>query len=287
MPDDPPAADATEHDMADHLAAIAQQSQRIAARFLSGQGAMGAGAASDPLNLGAALGAMARSLTDDPTPLIDAQMKWWDGYLRLWQQGAQRVQGEEPAEPVAAPAPDDPALSRSCLDRELGLRSPEAVVPADRRLYAVGGGEPARPRREGRRQARLLHAPVRRCAGADQFPRHQPGGAQGDCRDQGRELVEGPAQRARRPGAQRGPVRAPHVGRGSFHSGRDHRHDARKGRLPERPDAADPVRAGHGDGVSPAAPDRAALDQQVLRARPPAQEFVSQVGGVEGLHGLP
>ena len=107
MPDDPPAADATEHDMADHLSAIAQQSQRIAARFLSGQGAAGAGSASDPLNLSAALGAMARSLADDPTPLIDAQMKWWDGYLRLWQQGAQRLQGEEPAEPVAEPAPDD------------------------------------------------------------------------------------------------------------------------------------------------------------------------------------
>ena len=107
MPDDSSAADATEHDMADHLAAIAQQSQRIAARFLSGQGAAGAGTAPDPLNLSAALGAMARSLADDPSPLIDAQMKWWDGYLKLWQQGAQRMQGEEPAEPVAAPEPDD------------------------------------------------------------------------------------------------------------------------------------------------------------------------------------
>ena len=107
MPDDPPAADAAEHDTADDLAAIAEQSQRIAARFLSGQGAAGAGAASDPLNLSAALGAMARSLADNPTPLIDAQMKWWDGYLRLWQQGAKRLQGEEPAEPVAAPEADD------------------------------------------------------------------------------------------------------------------------------------------------------------------------------------
>ena len=106
MPDDSPVADATDHDMADHLAAITEQSQRIAARFMGGQGATGPGAASDPLNLSAALGAMARSLADDPSPLIDAQMKWWDGYLRLWQQGAQRLRGEEP-EPVAAPEPDD------------------------------------------------------------------------------------------------------------------------------------------------------------------------------------
>ena len=126
--------------MADQLAAITEQSQRIAARFLSGQGATGAGAATDPLNLSAALGAMARSLADDPSPLIDAQMKWWDGYLRLWQQGAQHLQGEEPVEPVAEPAPDDRRFSRSGLDRELGLRSPEAVVSADRRLHAVDGG---------------------------------------------------------------------------------------------------------------------------------------------------
>ena len=34
-------------------------------------------------------------------------MKWWDGYLRLWQQGAQRLQGEAPPEPVVEPEPDD------------------------------------------------------------------------------------------------------------------------------------------------------------------------------------
>ena len=50
---------------------------------------------------------MARSLAADPSPLIDAQMRWWDGYLRLWQQGARRLGGEAPGEPVAAPAADD------------------------------------------------------------------------------------------------------------------------------------------------------------------------------------
>ena len=107
MPDDSPAAHAAESDTADRLAAIAAQSQRIAARLLSGQGAAGAGANADPLNLSAALGAMARSLAADPTPLIDAQMTWWDGYLKLWEQGAQRLRGESPDEPVAAPEPDD------------------------------------------------------------------------------------------------------------------------------------------------------------------------------------
>ena len=107
MTDDPPAAEAAENDMAEQLAALAAQSQRMAARFLSGQGGAGAGSNADPLNLAGAFGAMARSLAADPSPLVDAQMKWWDGYLRLWQQSAQRLQGEDPAEPVAEPAPDD------------------------------------------------------------------------------------------------------------------------------------------------------------------------------------
>ena len=102
-----PAADATEDDMAEHLAAIAAQSRRMAASFLSGQGTAGSASNADPLNLSDAFTAMARSLAGDPSPLIDAQMKWWDGYLRLWQQSAQRLQGEEPTEPVVEPAPDD------------------------------------------------------------------------------------------------------------------------------------------------------------------------------------
>ena len=107
MTDDSPAAEAAENDMAEQLAALAAQSQRMAARFLSGERGAGAGSNADPLNLAGAFGAMARSLADDPSPLVDAQMKWWDGYLRLWQQSAQRLQGEDPAEPVAEPAPDD------------------------------------------------------------------------------------------------------------------------------------------------------------------------------------
>ncbi len=92
--------------MADRLAAIGAQSQRIAARFLERQAAAAPG--SDPLNLSGAFLAMARSLAADPSPLIDAQMRWWEGSIRLWQQSAGRLQGEEPAaEPVAAPAPDD------------------------------------------------------------------------------------------------------------------------------------------------------------------------------------
>ena len=107
MSDERTAADAAENDMAEHWAAIGAQSRRMAARFLSGQSAAGTGSSADPLNLSDAFAAMARSLAADPSPLIDAQKTWWEGYLRLWQQSAQRLRGEEPDEPVAEPAPDD------------------------------------------------------------------------------------------------------------------------------------------------------------------------------------
>ena len=107
MTEDSPAAGVAENDMAEQLAAIAAQSRRIAERFLSEQAGAGAGSNADPLNLAGAFGAMARSLAADPSPLIDAQMKWWDGYLRLWQQSAGRLRGEKPAAAVAEPEPDD------------------------------------------------------------------------------------------------------------------------------------------------------------------------------------
>ena len=86
--------------------------------------------------------------------------------------------------------------------------------------------------------------------------------------------------RARHPDARRGhrrwrrraqnpPVRCLEV-RGRPQS-RDH---ARQGDLPERADAAHPIRAVDREGAAPPAADRAAVDQQVLRARPHAGEIL-------------
>ena len=57
-----------------------------------------------------------------------------------------------------------------------------------------------------------------------------------------------------------------------------------QGRLPERADAADPVRALDRGGAPAAADDRPALDQQVLHPRPAAQEQLHQVLRRPGLH---
>ena len=67
---------------------------------------------------------------------------------------------------------------------------------------------------------------------------------------------------------------------------RQHREHAGQGRLPQRSDGAHPVRADDRDGAEAAAADRAALDQQVLRARPQPGEELHPLGGVAGPDGV-
>ncbi len=56
--------------------------------------------------------------------------------------------------------------------------------------------------------------------------------------------------------------------------------------LPQRPDRAHPVRADHARGLQAPAPDRAAVDQQVLHPRPQSREVVHPLGGRAGLDGV-
>ncbi len=103
-----PSAEASAHaDLVEQFAAIAAQSQRIVSDFWSRRSPSGAAVDTDPLNLGTALLEMMRRLAADPTPLIDAQMKLWDGHRRLWHYSTRRMLGEIPSEPVTAPASDD------------------------------------------------------------------------------------------------------------------------------------------------------------------------------------
>ena len=74
--------------------------------------------------------------------------------------------------------------------------------------------------------------------------------------------------------------------RPSRSAGTSRRH-ARRGRLRERTDAADPVRAADRQGPRAPAGDRAALHQQVLHPRPAAGELVRPLRGGAGPHGVP
>ena len=272
--------------MAAQLAAIAEQSGRIAARFLSRPPSAGTAADADPLNLGGAFLAMARSLAADPSPLIDAQMRWWDGYLRLWQQGARRLGGEAPGEPVAAPAADDrrfrdPAWTESWVFDHLKqsyLLTAACVQSAVAEVHGLDEKDAQKLAFYTRQFVDAL-APTNVLA-------TNPTALRETVETRGENVVRGLRNLLDDLEANDGRFAPRMSDKSHFTLGETIATAPRKGRLPERPDAADPVCAGDGDGVPPAAADRAALDQQVLRARPQAEELLRALGGLEGLHRL-
>ena len=119
---DQSAAQGPDHiEMANDMARIAAQSQRIVADFVARHQQEGGQGAHDPLNIGQAFLEMTQRMMSDPARLVEAQMKLWDGYMRLWQYTAQRMtSGEVPPEPVVQPLSDDrrfkdPAWSENAL----------------------------------------------------------------------------------------------------------------------------------------------------------------------------
>ncbi len=179
-----------------------------------------------------------------------------------------------------------PSLHRPAVGRERHLRLHQAVVPADREVHPQHDRRRLRPRPEDRRARRLLHATVRRRDVAHQQHRPEPDGAEGDARERGREPGGGAREPDGGPAAEQGGARGEAAGGERPRARPGSRGDAREGHLPERPDAAHPVRARDRDGAQAPDPRRLPLDQQVLRRRPLTAEVLGAMGGEPGLHGL-
>jgi polyhydroxyalkanoate synthase len=96
--------------MADHMAEIAEKSQRLVTDFLARQGGQAGGeegiGLSNPTAIGAAFFEMTARMMSDPARLVEAQVSLWNDYMHLWQQTAQRLAGGA-AEPVIEAPPED------------------------------------------------------------------------------------------------------------------------------------------------------------------------------------
>jgi poly[(R)-3-hydroxyalkanoate] polymerase subunit PhaC len=88
------------------MAAIAEQSQRLVAEFLTRQAEPDGVGLATSLGVGAAFFEMTTRLMADPSRLVQAQLSLWHDYMTLWQRTAQRFLGAS-AEPVIAPAAGD------------------------------------------------------------------------------------------------------------------------------------------------------------------------------------
>ena len=177
-----------------------------------------------------------------------------------------------------------PPVQGRGLVREPALRPHQAELSARVEVHAVHGARDGRARCAYRAQGGLLHPPVHRRPGADELRDDEPRGSEAHRRDGRRKPRAGALQHVGGPRAGSGTAPGPDDGSGEVQAGGERRRHPRQGRLRERPDAASPVRARHGDGAQAAPAHRSTVDQQVLHPGPPSEELVHQVGGGPGPH---
>ena len=170
------------------------------------------------------------------------------------------------------------------MEIEPVLRFREAALSADHGMGAGPGAQRRGARSAHPQEGRVLRAADQQRDRAVEFRAHQSGSA---ARDAGVQRRQPGARHEDAGGGHRGrPRHAAHppVRSGQSRRRRQHGDDAGQGDLPERADAADPVHADHGERAAHAAPDRAALDQQVLHPRSEAGKILHQMVRRSGHH---
>ena len=91
-------------ELSKNLVKIATQSQQLVTDFLARQG--NGQSSPDPLNIGSAFMEMLARLMADPAKLAEAQVEYWQQYMTLWNNAAQRYLGNESGA-LVAPDPGD------------------------------------------------------------------------------------------------------------------------------------------------------------------------------------
>ena len=89
-----------------NMASVAEKSQRLIAEFMQRQSEGENAGVEDPLNIGQTFLELTQKMMADPAKMANAQMALWQDYLKLWQNAAERLSGQQ-TKPVASPKPDD------------------------------------------------------------------------------------------------------------------------------------------------------------------------------------
>ena len=92
-------------DLTEQMAEIARRSQSLMNEFLSRQQRGDKPLQGDFAAVSQAFGALAERMIANPMQLVEAQMRWWQGYGELWQRSAERfVQSDKTEENPGAAA---------------------------------------------------------------------------------------------------------------------------------------------------------------------------------------
>ena len=234
----------------------------------------------DAAGLGSSTFAVMRRAAANPAATASAAMRYWTSMAMAGPVAAARWMGMDAPPPVPVPEGDKRFADRTWTDNPAFFAVRQAHLATSRLISDLleAGVRGRHGRRQGRARDRLPDGRAR----ADEFPADQPGRAQADVRDGGRQPGRRRQPLRRRRAEQQRPAtpgRYPAVpGR------REPRRHPGQGRVQERPDGAHPVRAADAPGPFGPGAGQPAVDQQVLRHGPGARPQLRGVGGPARAH---
>lgn len=111
--------DIDETQISETMVDIATRSQRLVQDFLSRQSQVGGGMGmQDPLEIGSAFFEMTTQMMTQPHKLIEANVNLWQDYMKLWQNTASRMMGQETT-PLVEPSKDDRRFKSEAWENEV------------------------------------------------------------------------------------------------------------------------------------------------------------------------
>ncbi len=112
--------DVDESQISETMADIAERSQRLVQEFLNKQAQPGNKSVGidDPLNIGSAFLEMTTKMMTQPHKMVEANMNLWQDYMKLWQNTASRMMGQETA-PLVEPARDDRRFKNEAWENDV------------------------------------------------------------------------------------------------------------------------------------------------------------------------
>jgi len=112
--------DVDESQISETMADIAERSQRLVQEFLSNHSEPGKASVGidDPMNIGNAFMEMTQKMMTQPHKMVEANMNLWQDYMKLWQNTASRMMGQETA-PIVEPDRDDRRFKGEAWEHEV------------------------------------------------------------------------------------------------------------------------------------------------------------------------
>ncbi len=238
----------------------------------------------DPFHVAPALSEVMGRLAAQPDRLMRAQADLFGRYMDLWKVAAQRAGGETPGEVIRPEKGDkrfaDPDWTSNPV---FDVIKQSYLITSDWLNELVGGVEGVDADHQA--PGRVLHQDAdRRDLSPSNFLLSNPAALREAMQTNGESIVKGMENFAADLARGGGQLSISQTDFTAVQGGRERRHRARQGHLPERADPDPAVLADHRDGVRDPAADLPALDQQVLHPRPAARELDDPLADEPGDH---